>query len=339
MRKIIFILLVLFLGCSSNSKFENYEPKDFREIKLPEEIGNVKFEYSGLTIFENNLILLPQYPFSSENDSIGYFFSIPLQRIRNYLKKNEYFIPIEVDSIKINLLELQQFNSSGSGLEAIEIDEKGNVYISIESYSFKKGFADAYFFQGKFSADRKSIKFDKNSIIQIPSVNHLPNLSYESLVKYGNDILFIYEANGQNISNNHKTYKWNLEQQKFSEILFEPIEYRITDVAKQSDSTFFALNYFWPGERELLKPSCDSLGLLKNESRVSCFQKSVERIVKFIVTNEAINIDYSFQPINFRISKEGSTNWEGLAYHKELGYFVISDTYPRTILGIIPNNK
>ncbi len=339
MRIIILTLLVLFWGCSSNSQFENYKHKDFREIKLPEEIGNVKFEYSGLTIFENNLILLPQYPFSSENDSIGYLFSIPLQQIKNYLEKNEYFIPIEVDSIKLNLEELQQFNSSGSGLEAIEIDKKGNVYLSIESYSLKKDFAEAYFLQGKFSEDRKSIKFDKNSLIQIPSVNHLPNLSYESLIKYGNDILFIYEANGKNISKKHIAYKWNLEQQKFSEILFEPIEYRITDVAKESDSTFFALNYFWPGELELLKPSSDSLRFHKNESNASCFKESVERIVKFKVTNKAINIDYSFEPINLKISNEVITNWEGLAYHKELGYFVISDTYPRTILGIIPNNK
>ena len=131
-------------------------------------------------------------------------------------------------------------------------------------------------------------------------------------------------------------YNFSLKRKKsFS---FPNIEYRITDVTEvDSNGKFWALNFFWPGEKKLLKPSSNSL--LNKMSEGSTHQQfdHVERLIEFKIEGNNV-IRTNSAPIYLELNKN-SRNWEGLVRMNKNGFILIVDEHPRTILAYLSKKK
>ena len=55
------------------------------------------------------------------------------------------------------------------------------------------------------------------------------------------------------------------------------IEYRITDATKVKNNKFWAINYYWPGDKKDLKPGLDRLRKNKDNDP----NQTIERLVEF----------------------------------------------------------
>ena len=72
--------------------------------------------------------------------------------------------------------------------------------------------------------------------------NNIKNMGFESLVRYRNQILVIFEANGKNVYPEPKIVSYNRSLTKSKLLEFENLEYRLTDATKvDNKSRFWAL--------------------------------------------------------------------------------------------------
>ena len=115
------------------------------------------------------------------------------------------------------------------------------------------------------------------------------------------------------------------------------IEYRITD-STDLDGTgrFWALNYFWPGDKTELKPAADALAAKYGEGSTHARFTTVERLVEFQYTETGISL-VDTPPIQLElIDDDNSRNWEGVVRLDGIGFLLMTDTHPETILGFVP---
>ncbi len=115
--------------------------------------------------------------------------------------------------------------------------------------------------------------------------------------------------------------------------LFPNLEYRLTDVTEvDGQGRFWAINFFWPGERKRLKPVEDGIEKRGTHSQF----EHVEQLVEYQVNADKI-IRTDSEPIQLVLEKN-SRNWEGLVRLDDQGFLMIVDEHPRTILAFVPMN-
>jgi hypothetical protein len=118
-------------------------------------------------------------------------------------------------------------------------------------------------------------------------------------------------------------------------IPFSNLEYRLTDVTSlDSKNKFWALNYFWPGEKDRLNPGEDLILKGVKEGNTHKKYEHVERLIEYKIDGDKL-VRTSTPPIQL-VLDEKSRNWEGLARLEDKGFLMIVDEHPRTILAFIP---
>lgn len=343
MKKIIAAVLFLFLlSCTEQIDFQiddrnQYKPIseiEFKEIKLEGEIAHRESEISGLAWYRDYLILLPQFPFKFGNGLSGSLFYIPKSKIIYHLQSKSQ-TPLKPARLKLFADGLEQFNRWGSGYEGI-IFKDNDVYIVFESYKN----SNAFVVKGEIDFTNNSVTLEAATLQEIEIPTKLPNLTAETITLFEDKILILCEVNGINLIENPKANLFSSELSSRSEISLPNIEYRVTDATEiEKDSTFWVINYLWPGEINYIKPQNDTLfdkyGIGKSHQN----SPKVERLVKLKISNN--EIQFADQPpIYIQLnSNRGSRNWEGLVKLDEIGFLVATDMFPRTILGFIPNSK
>lgn len=283
------------------------------------DLAERKLESSGLTWYNDNLIILPQFPHKWDDHFDGAIFFISKERIESYLN-GENGNPIKGEKILFSAVGLDEIGKSrGSGYEAITFVDD-SIYISIESINGDE--ATSYIVAGVIDFEEKKITLNANSKIEIKSQTGIHNMGEETILINDTSVFVIHEANGENINKLPTATKLNRNLTAEEKIPFPNIEYRITD-ATCVDSTgkFFVINYFYPGEFEKLKPN------LSEEEK----DKSIEQILEFQILDDKI-IRTTKPPIVISKgkSKKGS-NWEGIAKLNE-GFLIITDMFPETVL-------
>ena len=93
---------------------------------------------------------------------------------------------------------------------------------------------------------------------------------------------------------------------------------------------FWAINYYWPGDKKNLKPSLDKLS--KNKKTNS--DQTIERLVEFKIKRNSISLTKK-KPINLILEEGNSRNWEAIVRFGESGFLIATDKYPRMILAYI----
>ena len=294
------------------------ENKPIQEIELRGIITNPKQEISGMDWYNDNLFLLP------ENIG-GYLFMVK----KNELQKQLSLKKGSIQPIKtiFSTPDYSKFIPGFDGFEAIAFYEN-NVYATIEAD--QNGVMVGYIAWGSINPNSYEITFLEKNIQKINTPIQIDNLSYESIINHKNNLLLLYEANGSNLRKDPYQLLISLNDFSSKKIKGPNIEYRITDATKVKKNKFWAINYYWPGDKKNLKPSLDKLS--KNKKTNS--DQTIERLVEFKIKRNGISLTRK-KPINLTLEEGISRNWEAIVRFGESGFLLATDKYPRMILAYI----
>ena len=309
-RKIFNILFLPILLFGGNNPIQ--------EIELEGIIANPKQEISGMDWYNDNLFLLPE-------NLGGYLFMVK----KNEIQKQLSFKKGSIKPIKtiFNTPDYSKSIPGFDGFEAIAFYEN-SVYVTIEAD--ENGEMVGYIAWGNIDPGSYEITILEKNIQKISTPIQIDNLSYESIIRHENNLLLLYEANGSNLRKNPYQILLSLNDFSSKKIKGPNIEYRITDATKVKKNKFWAINYYWPGDKKNLKPSLDKLS--KNKKPNS--DQTIERLVEFKIKRNGISLTRN-KPINLILEEGNSRNWEAIVRFGESGFLIATDKYPRMILAYI----
>jgi hypothetical protein len=286
-------------------------------------------ELSGLAWYGDTLILLPQYP-ARFGQGGGVLFALHKNEIMDYLS-GRISAPLKPQEIPLVTGGIEEMVWLFEGFEAIAFSGE-QVFMSIEARNLlgMKG----YLISGRIAPDLSEVRLDPSSLTTNKPQMNLGNKSDEALFIAGNEVLTLYEANGALNADPHAT-RFDLSLQPQGEIPFSPLEYRVTDATSpDADGRFWVLNVYYYGERAL-KPYTDLLAVQYGEGATHARSTSVERLVELQYNSDGITLTET-PPIQLQLAlKSGTRNWEGLARLDVLGFLVVTDKYPGTLLGFV----
>jgi hypothetical protein len=288
-------------------------------ITLNGDITSPDQEISGLAWYNDNLILLPQYP----DDQI---YSIPKQQIFDFL--DSLRTAILPNEINWNSSDIDKHISGFEGYESIVFDND-TVYVTIEAE--RRKINSGFIARGIIDNKKNEIKLNEKSLKKIKTPIILRNMTYETIIIYNNSVITIYEVNSAKV--NRAPIYHQFDKDLKSDIVkpFPFTEYRITDATEvDNEGRFWVTNYFWPGDYSLIKPELNYT--ITNKKDI----KPVERILEFQFIDENI-VRTETLPINIKLSEfSDSRNWEGIVRLDNIGFLIATDKFPGTILAFIP---
>ena len=305
---ILLILIPLFI-CA--------QPVDPVYITLNGAITDPDQEVSGLAWYNDNLILLPQYP-------ADVIYSIPKIELLEFLDSDRQ--SIMPSTIGWNANGIEKKIPGFEGFESIAFSDD-QVYLTIEAEIRNSNYG--YLVKGNIAENTIEIK--TNTLIKIKTPVHLRNMTYETILLAEESIIVIYEVNSKEVNPNPIYYQFDYQLNNFVANKFPYIDYRLTDATElDHNNTFWAINYFWPGDYKLLKPD---LGYpITNTKDI----RPVERLLEFELLSNSI-VRTETPPLNIKLDEFGeSRNWEGIVSLDNRGFLIVTDKFPGTVLAFIP---
>ncbi len=303
-------------------------------IELAGVLTQPEAEISGMSWDGDRLILLPQFPeFAADELGRAVVFSIEQGEILQYLADPQSG-PLTPDIYTFDLGGLDQSITGYEGFEAI-VFQGDTFYVTLESTSEIYS-TNGYILQGNIDRTTQTYRIDPASLRILDAQTGIRNLSDEALVRFGDQILTIYEANGQDFNWNPIAHRFDLALNPLPSLPFPNVEYRITDATNADEAGFFwAVNisnianaYFLPET----DPIADTYGRGRTHSQYDL----VERLLQFQITPQGV-ILVETPPIQLDLmSSYFMRNWEGLAWLKGEGLLLATDQFPTTLLGFIP---
>jgi len=295
-----------------------------KEIKLSGLITDKKQEISGMDWYGNRLFLLPE-------NLGGFLFSISKDEVLNAIKSGEK-LPITPKKTRFKTPDYSSLIKGFDGFEAIAFDGD-KIYITIEAEH--DGEMVSYLIWGKINSKSLEVVINEKDIQTIKTPIQLNNISFESLLINDEDIIMIYEANGSNLRKNPTQTVFFHRNKNISQINFPNIEYRITDATRMDNNgRFWAINYFWPGDKKLLNPGRDNILNKVKQGRSHFKSDQIERLVEFQLYKGEISISDT-KPIQLFLESDASRNWEAVARLDDKGLLIATDKHPRMILGYV----
>ena len=293
------------------------EEAKVQEIKLSGLITDKEQEISGMDWYQDRLFLLPE-------NMGGFLFSISKSEILNAIKSVKK-LPITPKKTRFKTPDYSSLIKGFDGFEAIAFNGD-NIYITIESEH--RGEMVSYLAWGKIDSKSLEVIIDEKDMQTIKTPIQLNNISFESLLINDKDIVMIYEANGSNLRKNPTQSVFTHKSKNISQVNFPNIEYRITDATRMdNDGRFWAINYFWPGDKKLLNPGKDDI-LNKIKQGSSHFKSDqIERLVEFQMNAGEISISNT-KPIQLFLESDASRNWEAVARLDDKGLLIAKIMHP-----------
>lgn len=319
------LLLVLCLILLPSSLRADRSADPVLPIPLAPPLDAKRAEISGLTWHRDRLVLLPQYPDRFGPSSEGRLFAIAKQRLLSFVQRRARG-PIEARPVRFDSGGLEKKIPGFEGFEAVSFCED-RVYLTVEARP--EGSMTGYIVSGEIDAAGSSIRLAPESLRQIPSQSGLGNMAEEALTIADGRLLSFHEANGQKVNPSPAAHAFTLSLRPLPDIPFPNLEYRLTDATRTGrDNRFWVINFFFPGDRKKLRPAGNASS-----------DRPVEQLVELEHTPQTIRLTDS-DPIALRnASTPLPRNWEGLARLEDRGFFLVTDTFPATILGFIPRPR
>lgn len=310
---------------------EYLEEVEVIPLKLPERISAASFEYSGMGWFGDYLVLLPQYPEGKDFSRKPNLFAIAKQDLLAAITDPDLELPVR--DIPIENSDLRSVIKGFEGFESILFVDQ-NVYMTIESRAGDPMMG--YLIRGVVNGDLESITLDVNSIVELRPFSSELNATFEGMTYWNGSLYVMYEHNSMRNVKQPVAYQINPDLENIREIPFPVINYRITD-ATISDvyGKFWVMNYFFPGDTHLAVDQ-DSLVEEYGEGKTHAENDPVERLVQLQIENDQISrID---QPPTYLqlLDNDIARNWEGLVMLDNLGFLLITDSFPGSVLGFCP---
>ena len=304
---------------------------DVLEIPLPAQIANRFMEYSSMAWHGDELILLPQYPNRLNPEGLGALYAVNKADILSYIDQPDEN-PLPIREISFDDGGLSKSIPGFEGFEAIAFADQ-QVFMTIETHNGNPMMG--YLVAGSFDELSKQISLNPQTLVELPPQTSFLNASEEALTIFGDRIYTFFEDNGlsQNPKAEAHTFDFNLELQ--GTVAFPNIEYRVTDATEtQKDGTFWVMNYFYPGDDHLAAeddPLIRQYGIGETHRQFD----GVERIVEMKIDEGAIRL-VDIAPLYLRLNSDGeSRNWEGIVRLDDIGFLLVTDSFPRTIFGFV----
>ena len=286
-----------------------------------------------MTWHHDTLILLPQYPsrFRQGNGEAAIFT----------LSKTEILASLEntrkgpLSPQRLSFFDHDVVNQieGFEGYEAIAARD-GQVFLTIEANA--RGTMMGYLIAGHLSPDLSEVHLNPATLTEIPPQAALDNMTDETLLLAEDILVTLYEANGVNVNAQPVAHRFDLQLNSIPPTSFPSIEYRITDATALDDQKhFWAINYFYPGDRAKLQPTLDPLIQKFEQGTTHATSEIVERIVAFQYQDSGISL-LDIPPIQLQLLDGTARNWEGLVRLADQGFLLVTDEHPRTILAFVP---
>ncbi len=300
-------------------------------LKLPDRISAASFEYSGLGWFGDYLVLLPQYPQGKEFTREPNLFAIAKRDLLAEI--NDPNLELPVRDVPIENSDLRSMIRGFEGFESILFVDQ-SVYLIIESRAGDPMMG--YLIRGVVNGDLESITLDVNSLVELRPFSSELNATFEGMTYWNGYLYVMYEHNSMQNVGQPVAYKFNLDLEFEREILFPVIDYRITDATiSDPDGIFWVMNYFFPGDTHLAVDH-DSLVDEYGEGYTHAENEPVERLVQLQIEDDQI-LRIDRPPIYLQLLDNNiARNWEGLVLLDDVGFLLITDSFPGSVLGFCP---
>ena len=273
-------------------------------IELSGQITDPKAELSGLGWYGDTLILLPQYPHRFD-DKDGAFFAIPKQEILDYINGNN-LNPIEPRLVHLNAPGLKKSIENFQGYEAIAF-HGDQVFLTIEAG--KSDNMHAYLVSGIIKDDLSEINLDSTHIVEIPLPIQSKGRTYEALMIVNNTILTFFEINNDTAP---AAQVFDLNLNLLGTMPFPILNHRLTDAAIIDTNSFWVINQMTSNNPE----------------------DQVEQLIKMNYSPDGITLA-DIPAIQLKVDSQNSYKWEGLALLDNLGFLLVTDKEPSTILAFM----
>ncbi|MCP4291417.1 MAG: hypothetical protein GY780_06235 [bacterium] len=308
------------------------------EVRLLEMSGpltEARAEVSGLTWRDNDLIVLPQNPELFAHDDMLGFFVISKSEILSRLSA-ENPSALKPKTVLCQATGMRRIISGFDGLEAMGIMQD-RVYMTVEAK--EDTVMAGYLICGHYNMRDNQVTMDMTRLTSIPMGVNIPNVAEESMIIDGEQVITFSEANGKNITDKPLAKVFDKSINFIGTIPFPNIEYRVTDATGlDAKKRFWVINYFYPGEREKLKPAADpemeKFGIPGDWVEGGC----VERLLELELTDDRRIVRTETPPIYLELRKDGRCrNWEAVVRLDDQGFLLMTDKYPGTLFAFVAN--
>lgn len=302
-------------------------------LVLDASMAKQSMEYSGLAWFQDWLVLMPQYPEKNLIQGQASLFAIPKQSITDALNHPSgealpwQAIAFEDDGLSESIRGFEGFESI-----AFNGDE---VFMTIESRSGSPMMG--YLVRGTVSGAIEQITLDADTLVPLDPQTSFSNASDEAITLFNGMVYTFFEDNGFEQNPQPVAHQFSIEDPlQAATIPFPNINYRITDATSaDSEGYFWVMNYFYPGDTHL-QASSDALAEAYGQGSTHQDSDVVERIIKLQIGNAAIRL-VDEPPVQLQLLPENEArNWEGLVVLDDLGFLVVTDSFPESILAFVP---
>ncbi len=299
-----------------------------------------RVEFSSLTWIGDTLLLLPEKPdrFREQPGSAGGFFTLRKQDILDALdgRRVEPLTPtlVKVDGSAI-WPTTQSWNVTAAGFEGAALD--GNtLYLLIESESMNADAAmRSFLVKATLEPDLSAFHLDLTAPIELPQQAHFYNLSYESLTLVGQQLMALYEVNSQPLNPTHAAILIDPQTRAIKRLPLPEIGARVTDVTPpNAHGVLWALSCCLLGEA-LLAEDFDLIAKQYGLSALTAPLHETVQLVPLRATNQGIVVANEPTISTAWTDQTPQENWEGIAPLDDRGFLIVTDQYPKTLLGFI----
>jgi hypothetical protein len=330
------LLVLLLATCGPSTPQPTPEPVTATEIPvmaipLAGPVANRNAEVSGLAWYGDHLIMLPQYPGRMGRGGSGALFALPRSEIEAVLDGTSSG-PLEPVAIPFEAGDLARQIEGFEGFEAIAFRGE-NAYLTIEASP--GGGMKGYLVGGTIAPDLSTLTLDTTNVTEIELQAGLANKSDETLLVTDEELLTLYEANGAGVNEGPVAHRFGLDLAPTGSLPLANVEYRVTDATTlDGEGRFWAINYFFPGEPELLA-EVDPLAQRYGQGPTHARSEPVERLLELQLTEAGIDL-VDRPPLQLELLPDEARNWEGLVRLEGRGFLLMTDKFPETILGFVP---
>lgn len=337
------LALVVFLAACGGGGGDDETP-DAPPAGPPEEVAVVDLalggpitaqetQLSGLAWHGDELILMPELI-----TEVDVLYTLPKAQILAALD-NDAAITLTPETIAVDSTGLLDAVPRLEGFEAIWISGDAVTFLIEASNSLAQ--PRGYVVAGTFVDGGARVVIDPATVVEIEPISNVANHANEALVgRADGGFALLSEVNGVAVVAPPSRARVFGPAPAFAlspDIAFPSIEYRVTDATPvDASGRFWVMNYFFPGE-DFLAPAADPIADQWGEGETHQGFQAVERLVELQLFDDAIDL-VDAPPIQFQLIADGedSRNWEGLSRLDDRGFLLVTDAFPRTMLGFVP---
>lgn len=304
-------------------------------------------EISSLAWYGDTLILITENPFIyADGVASGMFFALEKEDILEYLDSDapEPLEPYAVPIFGPDIADaVSGFEVAFDGFEAAVFVDAPNafaddqVFLTVEADTISEEDESmrGYVVWGTVLPGLSGISLRLDEYVALPTQTEFNNMSYETLLVAGDQVVAMYEVNGAQANPEPVAATVNLATGETATVPVENIEFRVTDATDMDDNgVFWVTNYFFPGET-FLATDDDPIAAQYGTGASQLEFGGYERLVAMQLGEDGITI-VDQAPVQLQ-QVEGSSgrNWEGIARLDDRGVLVVTDRFPVTLLGFV----